>query len=308
VRLNRYKCGGVVIGTIAHHHVADGQSLSMFFTVWASAAREGKDFTIPSPPFLDRAASAVPRSTPTPLFDHRSIEFKKEGDGEHSSSKFQAVVPVEKIKSLTVHFTAEFVADLKARVGARCSTFQCLLAHAWKKITATRGLEPEEFTKVRIAVNCRGRANPPVAMDFFGNMVLWAFPKLQAKDLLSSSYRRVVDVIREAVSRIDGEYIQSFVDFGAVADTNGEELTATAAAAGAVLCPDLEVDSWLGFQFHQMDLGTGPPCAFLTPDLPVEGLMVFVPSRTGKGGIDLFVGVAEEHVDAFLQICHSVDD
>ncbi|KAK3150692.1 hypothetical protein QOZ80_3AG0236430 [Eleusine coracana subsp. coracana] len=311
VKLNRYKCGGVVIGTIAHHHVADGHSLSMFFTVWASAVREGKDFTIPSPPpFLDRAATAVPRSSPTPMFDHRSIEFKKEGDGDYHSTTNKSqhvVVSMEKIKSLTVHFTAEFIADLKARVGVRCSTFQCLLAHVWKKISAARELKPEEFTQVRVAVNCRGRANPPVPMDFFGNMVLWAFPKLQVKDLLNSSYGRVVGAIRDAVSRVDAEYIQSFVDFGAVADINGEQLATTAAVAGTMLCPDLEVDSWLGFQFHQMDLGTGPPCAFLTPDLPVEGLIIFVPSRTAKGGVDLFVAVAEEHVDAFLQICLSVD-
>jgi hypothetical protein len=216
---------------------------------------------------------------------------------------------MEKIKNLTVHFTPDFVAELKARVGVRCSTFQCLLAHVWKKITAARGLEPEEFTQLRVSVNCRSRADPAVPMDFFGNMVLWAFPRLQVRDLLNSSYGRVVHAIRDAVARVHGEYIQSFVDFGAVADASGEELDATAAPAGTILCPDLEVDSWLGFQFHQMDLGTGRPCAFLAPDLPVEGLMIFVPSLAGMavGGVDLFMGVAECHAEAFEQICHSVD-
>lgn len=138
-------------------------------------------------PFLDRAATAVPRSTPAPVFDHRSIEFKgRDGDGRSST-----IVPMDKITSLNVHFTDDFIiAELKARVGARCSTFQCLLAHVWKKITAVRELRPEEFTQVRVAVNCRRRA----------------------------------------------------------------------------------------IQFHQMDLGTGPPCAFLPPDLPIEGLMILVPS------------------------------
>jgi hypothetical protein len=78
---------------------------------------------------------------------------------------------MDKIKKVTVHFTDEFVADLKARVGVRCSTFQCLLAHVWKKITAARDLELEEFTQVRVAVNCRARASPAVPTDFFGNMV-----------------------------------------------------------------------------------------------------------------------------------------
>jgi hypothetical protein len=315
IKLNRYRCGGLVIGIICHHHVADGHSMSAFFTAWARAVRAaGKDLEStapPAPPFLDRASTAVPRGTPAPVFDHRSNEFKVGGDDDdddrHGSKPYPTVVPTDKIKNLTVHFTDEFIAELKARAGVRCSTFQCLLAHVWKKITAARDLKPEEFTQVRVAVNCRSRASPAVPMNFFGNMVLWAFPRLQVKDLLNSSYGRVVHAIRDAIARVDSEYIQSFVDFGAVADARGEELVATAAAAGTMLCPDLEVDSWLGFQFHQMDLGTGPPCAFLPPNLPIEGLMILVPSRAAKGGVDLFVAMAECHVEAFEQICHSVD-
>ncbi|KAG8073751.1 hypothetical protein GUJ93_ZPchr0006g43980 [Zizania palustris] len=280
--------------------------MSVFFTTWASAVHQGKSFTVPTP-FLDRAATAVPRNQqPAPALDHRSIEFKG-GEGGGSTGKSDAVVPMEKIKNLTVNFTPEFIAELKARVGGRCSTFQCLLAHVWKKITAARDLNPEEFTQVRVAVNCRGRANPPVPMGFFGNMVLWAFPRLQVRELLHASYGSVVGAIRDAVARIDDEYIQSFVNFGSAADARGEELVATAAAQGTMLCPDLEVDSWLGFTFHQMDLGTGPPAAFLPPDLPVEGLMIFVPSRTMKGGVDLFLAMAEDHVQAFHHICYSIE-
>jgi shikimate O-hydroxycinnamoyltransferase len=77
-----------------------------------------------------------------------------------------------KIRNATIRFKAEFIAELKARVGFPCSTFQCLLAHVWKKIMAARGLNPEDFTKVRVAVNCKCRTNPPVSMDFFENMVL----------------------------------------------------------------------------------------------------------------------------------------
>ena len=69
IQLNRYKCGGLVVGICSHHHTADGHSMSMFFTAWATAVREGEDFTMPTP-FLDRAKTVVPRSTPTPVFDH----------------------------------------------------------------------------------------------------------------------------------------------------------------------------------------------------------------------------------------------
>ncbi|KAF8662483.1 hypothetical protein HU200_056072 [Digitaria exilis] len=35
VKLNRYKCGGLVVGIISHHQVADGHSMRTFLTKWA---------------------------------------------------------------------------------------------------------------------------------------------------------------------------------------------------------------------------------------------------------------------------------
>uniref|UniRef100_A0A0D3HD34 Uncharacterized protein n=1 Tax=Oryza barthii TaxID=65489 RepID=A0A0D3HD34_9ORYZ len=222
VQLTRYTCGGLVIGAVSHHQVADGQSMSVFFT-----------------------------------------ECRGEGSRSHS----YGALPLERMRNLAVHFPPEFVAGLKARVGgARCSTFQCLLAHAWKKITAARDLSPEEYTQVRVAVNCRGRASPAVPMDYFGNMVLWAFPRMRVRDLLSSSYAAVVGVIREAVARVDEQYIQSYVDFGG-----------------------------------------GPPCAFLPPDVPIDGLLIFVPSCAAKGGVEMFMALDDQHVEALRQICYSMD-
>ncbi|XBI06018.1 hypothetical protein VPH35_134086 [Triticum aestivum] len=299
VQLTRYTCGGPVIGMASHHQVADGQSMSGFSASWATAVRTNSA-ALPSP-FLDRGATDNPRSPSLPAFDHGSIEFK----GEHNSSRSYRVLPLDRIKNLAVHFPAEFIAQLKARVGAPCSTFQCLLAHAWKKVTAARDLAPDDFTQVRVAVNCRGRAKPPVPMDFFGNMVLWAFPRMRVRDLLSSSYPAVVSVIRDAVARVDEEYIQSFVDFGEA--KRDMKLASTAATPGMAFCPDLEVDSWLGFGFHNLDFGGGPPCAFLPPDLPIDGVMILVPSCAAKGGAHLFVALDNEHVQAFEQICYSIE-
>ncbi|GJN40545.1 hypothetical protein PR202_gb29775 [Eleusine coracana subsp. coracana] len=299
-QLTRYKCGGLVIGTACQHLVADGQSMSFFYTAWATAVRTNLT-TLPSP-VTDRTAIAIPRNPAAPSLDHRSIEFRS--PTSHSS---YGTLPMNRITNLSVHFPEEFVARLKSRVGGRCSTFQCLLAHAWKKVTAARDLAPDDFTQIRVAVNCRPRANPPVPMDYFGNMVLWAFPRMRAKELLSSSYATVVGAIRDAVARIDAEYVQSFVDFGAEAERAGEELASTAATLGMSFCPDLEVDSWLGFRFHDLDFGHGPPCAFLPPDIPVEGILIFVPASSAKGGVDLFMTLHEDHVQAFKQICHSTD-
>jgi shikimate O-hydroxycinnamoyltransferase len=144
-------------------------------------------------------------------------------------------------------------------------------------------------------VNCRTRASPPVPVKYFGNMVLWTFPRMRARELLSSSYAAVVGVIRDAVARVD------------LGERAGEELESTAATPGVSFRPDLEVDSWLGFRFHNLDFGHGPPCAFLPPDIPIEGILIFVPSTSTKGGVDLFMTLDDHHVEAFKHIFHSID-
>jgi shikimate O-hydroxycinnamoyltransferase len=135
------------------------------------------------------------------------------------------------------------------------------------------------------------------------DMALWAFPQMRARELLSSNCAAVVGVIRDAVARVDADYVQSFVDF---CERAGKELASTAATPGVSFHPDLEVDSWLRFRFHDLDLGHGPPCAFLPPDIPIEGILIVVPSTSAKGGVDLFMTL-DDHVEAFKHICHSID-
>ncbi|DAD49581.1 TPA_asm: hypothetical protein HUJ06_032047 [Nelumbo nucifera] len=302
IQLNRYACGGLVIGQTAHHHVCDGQSMSSFFISWAKLVR---GLNLESLPYHDRAAVSVPRNPPRTEFDHRSIEFRK--SAASNNNEF-----LSSIVNLTLHLSPGFITKLKQKVSQgnqRYSTFECLLSHMWKKITQARGLPPEELSQVRVAVNGRARMKPPVPMEYFGNLVLWAYPKLKAKELLNESHAYIAKAIHDAVARVDNQYFQSFIDFGELSKGEEEEkeLVATAPEVGNALCPNLEVDSWLRFQFHDLDFGGGGPCAFIPPDLPVEGLLIFVPSCKEKGGVDVFLALLHHHVQYFKEICYSLD-
>ncbi|XP_010251818.1 PREDICTED: agmatine coumaroyltransferase-2-like [Nelumbo nucifera] len=300
IQLNRYACGGVVIGLTSHHRVADGQSMSYFTISWASLVR-GLD--IETLPYHDRAAVSVPRNPPKVEFDHSSIEFQK--STASNTNNFSS-----SIANLVVHLSADFITKLKTKVcqgHQRFSTFECLLSHMWKKITQARGLAPDEYTQVRVAVNGRARMKPPVPMEFFGNLVLWAYPRLVVKELLNESHAHIAKAIHEAVAKVDNEYFHSFIDFGELSKEKDGELVATAPDIGDSLCPNMEVDSWLRFHFHDLDFGGGGPCAFLPPDLPVEGLLIFVPSCKEKGAVDVFLALLHEHVELFKQICYSLD-
>ncbi|KAJ4803347.1 HXXXD-type acyl-transferase family protein [Rhynchospora pubera] len=303
VQLNRYMCGGLVIGMTCHHFLGDGQSISFFCSAWAQTVR-APGMHVLATPFLDRGAICIPRKIPRTSFDHANIEFKK----RVFNSIFDSGTSRNKAQNFTLHFSMDFISKLMALVPGGCTKFEGLLSHLWKKITAARGVKETDFTEIKIAVNCRGRVKPAVPMNFFGNMVLWAYPRLCVKDLLTWSYAQVAMVIRKAVAQLDDTYIKSFIDFGAIASEKGEELSVTYPAPATSLSPHLEIDSWLGFRFSDLDFGYGPPSSFFQPNEPIEGSMEFSPSCKERGGVDVFLALSEDHIYVFRQICYSIEE
>ncbi|KAK9151734.1 hypothetical protein Syun_010043 [Stephania yunnanensis] len=174
-----------------------------------------------------------------------------------------------------------------------------------RKATQARDLKVEEWTQIRVAVNGRARMKPPVPMEYFGNLVLWAYPRLRVKEVLRESHACIAKAIHDAVARLDHRYFQSFIDFGSSdvmtnGDEDREEMEAKASKFGNILCPDLEVDSWLKFQFHERDFGGGGPCAIFLPIIPLEGLLVFLPSCSDHGGVDVLISLLPQHAQIYV--------
>ncbi|KAK6926680.1 hypothetical protein RJ641_008399 [Dillenia turbinata] len=270
VQLTRFSCGSLVVGYTSHHLVADGQATSNFLVAWGQACR-GLD--IRPVPFNDRTLF-VPREPPIFEFEHNGVEFmnKKLKDNYIVEDAFDEEIVVHK-----VHFAVEFLAKLKARASSsngnneRYSTFKCLVAHLWRAITKARGLNGFETTMMRISVNGRVRLNPKVPDEYFGNLVLWAFPSAKVKDLLREPLSYAVKLIDNAVAKVNNNYFQSFIDF-ATHKVEEEGLVPTADMNKSVLCPNLEVDSWLRIPFYDLDFGGGSPFIFMPSYFPTEVL------------------------------------
>ncbi|MCL7024318.1 hypothetical protein MKW94_008385 [Papaver nudicaule] len=316
IQLNRYSCGGLVIGATYHPRVADAQSMSSFFVAWARVVR-GLD--IDPLPYHDRDAVCQPRKPLKVEFDHRSIEF---------NTSIMTPVDSPSIETIVINYSSEFIDKLKAKVldedscdsQQKLSTFECLLSHTWKKVTQARGLGLEVSTQVRIAVDGRTRIEPAVPMEYFGNLVLWARPSLKVEEVLQKTRAYVARAIHDEVGRINSSYFKSFIDFGEEADgkespdkespEEHKELDATwYPYFGNTLCPNLEVENWLGYPFRDLDFGGGSPCAFFpVPKIQTEGFINFLPSCDGDGGAVVVLSLLPEHVEVFNQISHSLDD
>uniref|UniRef100_A0A0D9WAT7 Uncharacterized protein n=1 Tax=Leersia perrieri TaxID=77586 RepID=A0A0D9WAT7_9ORYZ len=306
IQVTRFACGSLTVGFTAHHMVSDGRATSNFFLAWSQATR-GVDVIHPVP-VHDRASFFSPRVPPQVDFEHRGVEFKPSDkldvDG-HVDVNSDGEVVTQK-----VHFSREFISKLKALASSGCgghrtySTLQCVVAHLWRCITTARGLDADVSTSVCIAVDGRARMSPPVPDGYTGNVVLWARPTATAGDLVTAPLHHAVGLIKREVARINDGYFKSFVDFANSGAVEEERLVSAADAAEMVLSPNIEVDSWLRIPFYELDFGSGQPFLFTPSYLPVEGLLILLPSFSGDGSVDAYVPLFSRDMDTFKNCCY----
>ncbi|CAN6205168.1 unnamed protein product [Urochloa humidicola] len=305
LQLTRFRCGSLAVGFTSNHVAADGHATSNFLVAWGRATRG-----LPTglPPVYHQAGLFKPRASPRVDFDHRSREYTRlpaAGEEEHGHGGAAAG---ENIVIHKAHFTKDFIATLRGRAsegrGRPFSRFETILAHLWRTMTRARGLSPEETSQIRLSVDGRHRLGLPA--EYFGNLVLWAFPTATVADLLGRPLRHAAQVIHDEVARVDGGYFRSFVDFASSGAAEREGLEPSAVCKD-VLCPNVEVDSWLTFPFYELDFGTGSPTYFMPSYFPTEGMLFLVPSYIGDGSVDAFVPVFQHNLEAFKECCYAME-
>ncbi|GAA0164037.1 acetyltransferase [Lithospermum erythrorhizon] len=269
IQLTRFTCGSLVIGLTHHHLVGDGPSMCKFMLSWCQASR---GVQISPTPLLFNNSLFTPRVPPLFEFDHGGVEYmSRENQQAYSHDD-----PIAKdVVFQKIHFSKDFLSNLKsiATMKQNFSTFEVLLAHLWRALTKARGLDENETTQVRISVDGRVRMNPKVP-HYFGNLMLWAFPTSNVKQLLNNSLSQVAQLIHEEVAKVNDNYFKSFIDFSKH-KVEEEDLVPTAAAEKPVLSP-------------------------------VEGLIFLLPSLSGDGSIDAFVGLFKKNVGLFTKSCYSI--
>ncbi|KAJ8767796.1 hypothetical protein K2173_020736 [Erythroxylum novogranatense] len=308
VQLTRFSCGSLVVGFTAHHLVADGHSASNFLVAWGKACR-GLDM---SPLPLHDRTIFHPRNPPGFEFEHRGVEYKIKSPIKDIPGEVDFCL--DDIVMHKAHFTVEFLSKLKAKASQSSgahndkpySTFESLMAHLWRSITKARGVSASETSQIRISVNGRMRLNPRVPDEYFGNLALWAFPKARVEELLREPLPYAAKLIHDAVAIVNNNYFRSFIDF-ATHKADKEDLEPNVENNYCVLNPNLAVDSWLRFPFHELDFGGGSPYMFLPSFFPSEGVLLLLPSFPRDGSIDAFVALFHDTLASFNQICYSLD-
>ncbi|KAK9275562.1 hypothetical protein L1049_022829 [Liquidambar formosana] len=298
LQVTYFKCGGVSLGVGINHTIVDGTSALHFINTWSTMAR-GLSVTVK--PFIDRTILRA-RDPPVPTFHH--IEFQPPPSLKNQKSKPTPKSPSTAIYKLTLDQLNRLKTNL-AQDGNRSkySTFQILAGHVWRCACKARGLPDDQETKMNIATNGRPRLNPTLPPGYFGNMVFPATPIALSGNLLSKPLRYAVDLVHDALVRMDDEYLRSAIDYLELQP----DLTAVVRGPRMFGSPNIGLVSWNRLAVHDADFGWGPP-AYMGPAIVFyEGLVYMIPSPIKDGSINLTLSMEDDHMLLFKKFLYEFE-
>ncbi|XP_031274322.1 shikimate O-hydroxycinnamoyltransferase-like [Pistacia vera] len=286
-----FKCGGVCLGVGWHHILGDGTSGLNFIKSWAEIT---SGFSITNPPFIDRTILKS-RTPPYPTFDH--IEYHPPPElqsGALPTSMTRVELSLDRINFLKTKFKEDYCVTY--------STYEILAAHVWRCVCKARGLPNDQATKLYIPTNGRLRFNPPLPLGYLGNAVFIATPIVLADDIRSKPLIYAVKIIREALKRMDDEYLRSAL---AYVEKHYDDLTALKQGAPTCKCPNLRIVSLGGMPIYDTNFGWGSPIYMGWAIVPFEGLSFILPSPLNERSLSLIICLETCHMELFKKFFYS---
>ncbi|XP_061948857.1 stemmadenine O-acetyltransferase-like [Populus nigra] len=270
VQINKFDCGGLVIGVCISHRVADGHTMGAFLKAWATACRAGMHEVI-RPSFdagaLFPARDVLRFGTPVPR-DHGSQIVTKRFvfDGEKISS----------LKAKVMSYARD--SDVK-RPPSRVEVVTALL---WKALI---GVAQAKHGKLRpslltLPLNLRGKVDLLITENSFGNLYRMVGVRFNPKES-SSEMHHLVSLLNDAVNKAnkDCEKVVNSDDVIAMVSKSMEEIHNGARNGDLDICV---VPSWCKFPFYQIDFGFGKPTWFSSVHKPLE-IVLLVDTKFGTG-------------------------
>ncbi|XP_061361656.1 spermidine hydroxycinnamoyl transferase [Gastrolobium bilobum] len=314
IQLTRFKCGGISIGTTISHAVADGPSAMHFITEWARLARGEALQTVP---FLDRK---VLRAGEPPLVppchdhdhDHDHSEFNLPplllGQSENTEErKEKTTVAIIKLSKTQVEILKKTANESWHRPSndRGFTRYETVTGHVWRSACKARGHKQDQPTALGVCVDSRCRMQPPLPKGYFGNATLDVVATSLAGDLVSKPLGYASSRIREAIEKVNDEYVRSRIDFLKNQEdlTRFQDLHAILGSDKGPFYgnPNLGVISWLTLPIYGLDFGWGKEVYMGPGTHESDGDSLLLPGPDGDGSLLVAICLQVVHMDAFTK-------
>jgi hypothetical protein len=226
IQITAFQGGGICIGSNFHHVIADGASFWYFMKCWAELSRgqpisenprhmrtyfkrDKESYTIPKISVRaeevvnDRIKEAqILRFTRDDSLPMKNSEISVSTSNASRNANNTIQKPIKsketKLEIFTFHFSEKMIQNLKERSGAS-SSFVAVAAQFWRCVMEAREVPAEEAVYFALAVDCRGRVNPPLPPTYFGNCVCIGTARTTAKKLLGQDIGFSAALIQELI-------------------------------------------------------------------------------------------------------------
>ncbi|XP_057421753.1 spermidine hydroxycinnamoyl transferase [Lotus japonicus] len=307
VQLTRFACGGVCISLQFSHAVGDGPSALHFISEWARLTRGEPLQTMPfldrkvlhagEPPLMKANQGDRGFKLPSLLLD------KKEEKHRTEKKKKNSLATLKVSKSQVEKLRKEANASLDGSNNGRGYTrYETITGHMWRSACKARRHIHDQPTLLGVSVDARRRMQPPLPKGYFGNASFDVVATGVAGDLVSKPLGYASGRIREAIEKVNDEYVRSEIEFlkGQRDLKKFQDLHAIRSEDGDFFGdPNLCVVSWLALPIYGVDFGWGKE-VFMGPGThDSDGDSLLLPGPDGDGSLLIPICLQEIHMEAF---------
>lgn len=279
VQVTFFSCGGIAVGLVFAHKVADASSIFSFLNTWSALACGSNDITNPR---FESAMLFPPEIFPSYcpsrgtakdkivlkrfLFDSTAISALRD---KYSTDNTSIEYPrPTRVEALSAFIFDRFVAATEAEADTN-----------------------KVFTLFHIA-NLRTRMDPPLSNNYFGNMSLSTGSVISRKT--GDGFHDIVIPMRNAIRKADIEYVKSFRENGASLSFMREN--AERFKKGEVV--SLAFTSLSRFPIYEINFGWGKPIWAGSARLLYTNLVSFLDTKSGNG-IEVWINLDEKDMAKF---------
>eukprot|EP00644_Phytophthora_capsici_P007397 jgi/Phyca11/546458/estExt2_Genewise1Plus.C_PHYCAscaffold_210164 len=287
--------GGLAIGVDATHTLFDGEGMFTFMTVWGqhySGVKKEERLVINHDRHLLTGTGG--RST----MQHPEFRVVQEDPGTVDKAGTSAQTPPPTAHEL-FHFTPLMMKKIKEAAtggleGYYVSTTDAITALFTVLISRARG--HGQNVRITTGVNARRRLEPPLPVNYAGNVIFNAFssytnselqPEEEEETVVSpSTLGKLSKRVRESILRRDNAYLRDAIDFL----MEQKNISAVQVGTDFVFGPDLMFTSWVHMGMYNAAFDGTHPWYACAPKLPCYDGFVMV-TEAQRGGDGVGVGV-----------------
>ncbi|KAB1201188.1 Vinorine synthase [Morella rubra] len=280
VQVTTFSCGGIVIGLVFAHKVADASSFFMFLNSWAAIGRGSSDITTPR----FEAATIFPPETFPSYTPSRGLRKKN----KIAVKRF--VFESSAIAALRAKYSTE---DMSVEY-PRPTRVEALSAFVFNRYLAATeaAADPNKVCTVFHIANLRSRVDPPHLENYFGNMSMPTGTVI-SRDT-ENGFQGIISPVRDALKKVDMNHVKCFRESGAYL----KFMTDSAERFKRSEVVSLAFTSLCRFPAYEADFGWGKPVWIGSCRLLYQNLVTFFDTKSGDG-IEVLINLDEEEMAKF---------